>query len=93
MVADAHRKFSSKAGGKGKGNGEEAEAEPFSLLHKVCEASYGQPFEKRKNAPVIKACDKVPKYDSLWQVEDYNALWASLHVSKGCAYLTCGTTR
>ena len=40
MVADAHRKFSSKAGGKGKqGNSEKAEAEPFSLLHKVCEAS------------------------------------------------------
>ena len=37
MVADAHRKFSSKAGGKGKkGSSEEAEAEPFSLLHKVC---------------------------------------------------------
>lgn len=36
MVADAHRKFSSKAGGKGKkGSSEEAEAEPFSLLHKV----------------------------------------------------------
>ncbi|KAL0027325.1 hypothetical protein WJX79_000283 [Trebouxia sp. C0005] len=36
MVADAHRKFSSKAGGKGKkGNNEEAEAEPFSLLHKA----------------------------------------------------------
>ncbi|DBA87235.1 hypothetical protein WJX77_012520 [Trebouxia sp. C0004] len=36
MVADAHRKFSSKAVGKGKkGNSEEAEAEPFSLLHKV----------------------------------------------------------
>ena len=37
MVADAHRKFSSKAGGKGKkGSSEEAEAEPYSLLHKVC---------------------------------------------------------
>jgi len=37
MVADAHKKFSSKAGGKGKkSNGDEAEAEPFSLLHKVC---------------------------------------------------------
>ena len=45
MVADAHRKFSSKAGGKGKkGNGEEAEAEPFSLLHKVCEASRHNAF-------------------------------------------------
>lgn len=45
MVADAHRKFSSKAGGKGKkSNGEEAEAEPFSLLHKVCEASHHNAF-------------------------------------------------
>lgn len=36
MVADAHLKFSSKLSGKGKkGNGDEAEAEPFSLLHKV----------------------------------------------------------
>ena len=34
MVADAHKKFSSKAKAK-KSNGEEAEAEPFSLLHKV----------------------------------------------------------
>ncbi len=41
MVADAHKKFSSKAGGKGKkSNSEDAEAEPFSLLHKVCEASH-----------------------------------------------------
>ena len=41
MVADAHRSFASKAVGKGKGKGkkgggEEAEEEPFSLLHKVC---------------------------------------------------------
>ncbi len=94
MVADAHRKFSSKAGGKGKkGNSEEAEAEPFSLLHKVCEASYGQLFEKRKITPVIMACNKVPKYDSPSQAEDYSAFWASLRVPKGCAYLTCGTTR
>lgn len=40
MVADAHKNFASKAASKGKGkgtksNGEEAEAEPFSLLHKV----------------------------------------------------------
>ena len=40
MVADAHKNFASKAAAKGKGkgkksNGEEAEAEPFSLLHKV----------------------------------------------------------
>ena len=35
MVADAHKKFASKAG-KGKtSNGDEAEAEPFSVLHKV----------------------------------------------------------
>ena len=40
MVADAHKNFASKAASKGKGkgkksNGVEAEAEPFSLLHKV----------------------------------------------------------
>ena len=38
MVADAHKKFAAKAGGKGKknkGDEDEAEAEPFSVLHKV----------------------------------------------------------
>ena len=35
MVADAHKKFASKAGKGKKGNGNEAEAEPFSVLHKV----------------------------------------------------------
>ena len=39
MVADAHKKFASKAGKGKKGTGDEAEAEPFSVLHKVsCDA-------------------------------------------------------
>lgn len=47
MVADAHKSFASKAVGKGKGkknNGNEAETEPFSLLHKV--RAFGEPVEK-----------------------------------------------
>ena len=36
------------------------------------EAKYGHLFEKRKNVPVIMACNKVPKYDSLSQTEAFN---------------------
>jgi hypothetical protein len=41
--------------------------------HADLDAKFGHLFEKRKNIPVIMACNKVPKYDSPVQAEAFRS--------------------
>ena len=56
MVADAHKKFAGQGKGKGKraAAADEEDAEPFSLLHKVCLSS--QQVFTRFACPHSKLC-------------------------------------